>query len=113
MNEDVKMKKLLQIALAASVLVFGNVQAETPADGMQAFKKGEYQTALRLLVTEADNGSTDALYALGLMHEYGLGVESSASQAASYYFKGAKIATRQNRLAQARIYVNAIERTVR
>lgn len=107
------MKKLLRIVLAASVLVFGNALAETPTDGIQAFKRGEYQAALHLLATEADNGSIEALYALGLMHEYGLGVESSPSQAASYYFKGAKITTRQNRLAQARVYANAIERTIR
>ena len=106
------MKRLLQITLAASVLVISAVQAENPASGIKAFEKGEYQTALRLLATEADNGSTDALYALGLMHEYGLGIESSKSQAASYYFKGADISTKQNRLAEARVYANAIERTV-
>lgn len=106
------MKKLAKIFVVSSfTLLVANASASAEDQGIVAFKHGDYQTALRLLATEADKGSTDALFALGLMHEYGLGVEKSPSQAASYYFKGAQINTRNNRLVQARVFVNAIERT--
>lgn len=108
------LKKLGNIVvLSGMALLFTNASAsaENRSEGVTAFEKGQYQAALRLLATEADNGSTDALYALGLMHEYGLGVEKSPSQAASYYFKGAQINARKRHLVQARLFVNAIERT--
>lgn len=107
------MKKIAQFLLISSMAIAGAVVASsnTPATGIAAFENGQYHTALRLLATEADNGSTDALYALGLMHEYGLGVEKSNSQAAGYYVKGAEINTRDRRLVQARVFVNALERT--
>jgi len=106
------MKKIAKIFVVSSFsLLVANASASAEDQGITAFKHGDYQSALRLLATEADNGSTEALFALGLMHEYGLGVDKSPSQAASYYFKGAEINTRHHRLAQARVFVNAIERT--
>lgn len=107
-------KKLAKIfVICGFALLFANASAsaDNQGRGIAAFKKGDYQSALHLLATEADNGSTDALFALGLMHEYGLGVEKSPSQAASYYFKGAQINARNKRLVQARIFAIAIERT--
>jgi len=105
------MKQIFAILAIASLLAVTNVQAETASKGIQAFEKGQYHTALRLLVDEADSGSTEAIYALGLMHEYGLGVEASPSVAASYYSRGAEITTGRHKLAEARLFVNALERT--
>jgi len=106
-----KVAKFLLVSSFAFLVANASASAENRSEGVTAFEKGDYATALRLLATEADNGSTDALFALGLMHEYGLGVEKSSSQAAGYYFKGAQINSRNNHMAQARIFVNAIERT--
>lgn len=104
------MKHALRLIALTAMLGFGTASADKHIDGVSAFEQGHYDKALQLLATEADNGSTDALYALGLMHEYGLGVDASPSQAASYYFKGAEINARQDRLAQARVFVAALER---
>lgn len=105
------MKKLLTILAISGLLATAGVQADSSSSGIQAFQKGQYQTALRMLVNEADSGSTEALYALGLMHEYGLGVQPSRSLAASYYFKGAKINSARHQAVQARVFVEALERT--
>jgi len=107
------MKKLLAVLAITSLFVATSAQAETPSKGIQAFEKGQYSSALRLLVNEADSGSTEAIYALGLMHEYGLGVDTSPSVAASYYSRGVEISSRQHKLAEARLFVNAIERTAK
>ncbi|MDX5150908.1 MAG: hypothetical protein R3188_00405 [Acidiferrobacterales bacterium] len=107
------MKKLLVILAISSLFAAtsAQAQAESPSKGIQAFEKGQYTTALHLLITEADSGSTEAMYALGLMHEYGLGVETSPSVAASYYSRGAEISSSKHKMAEARMFVNAIERT--
>lgn len=105
------MKKYLAILAIAGLLTATGVQADTTSKGIQAFEKGQYSTALRLLVNEADSGSTEAMYALGLMHEYGLGVDTSPSVAASYYSRGAMISSSKHETAEARMFVNAIERT--
>jgi len=105
------MKKIFAILAIASLLATTNVQAETASKGIQAFEKGQYNTALRLLIDEADSGSTEAIYALGLMHEYGLGVESSPSVAASFYSRGAEISAGHHKMVEAREFVNALERT--
>lgn len=105
------MKKLLLILVFTGLFGATGAQASADSNGIRAFEQGHYHAALRLLVTEADNGSTEAMYALGLMHEYGLGVDTSRSVAASYYSQGATISSGQNRMAEARMFVNAIERT--
>jgi TPR repeat protein len=105
------MKKLLGILAITGLLVATSAQAETPSKGIQAFEKGQYTAALRLLVSEADSGSTEAMYALGLMHEYGLGVNTSRSVAAAYYSRGAEISSGKHKMAEARMFINAIERT--
>lgn len=107
------MKKLTAIFIFFMLLTANvpAVMAGQPSAGIKAFESGQYKTALPLLVSEADNGSVKALYALGLMHEYGLGVEASHSQAASYYFKGAEIETRKKQPVMARMFAAALERT--
>jgi len=105
------MKKLMTILAISGLLATTGVQADGSSKGIQAFQKGEYHTALRMLASEADSGSTEALYALGLMHEYGLGVKASPSLAASYYFKGAEINSARHQAVQARVFVEALERT--
>ena len=105
------MKKIFAILAIAGLLATTSVQAETASKGIQAFEKGQYSTALRLLIDEADSGSTEAIYALGLMHEYGLGVETSPSVAASFYSRGAEISAGHHKMAEARLFVNALERT--
>lgn len=105
------MKKFLGILAIAGLFVATSAQAGTMSRGVQAFEKGQYTTALSLLVNEADAGSTEAIYALGLMHEYGLGVDTSPSVAASYYAHGAEISSAKHKMAEARVFVSAIERT--
>ena len=105
------MKKLVTILAMVGLFSATNAPAETTSLGIRAFERGQYTTALRLLVDEADAGSTEAMYALGLMHEYGLGVSTSPSVAASYYSRGVEISSRKHRVAEARLFVNAIERT--
>jgi TPR repeat protein len=105
-------KKNLPILVITAVMAVSGpgVLAENDDNGLVAFDNGNYRAALIPLASAADNGSTDALYALGLMHEYGLGVDISPGQAAGYYLKGARIHTRENRLAQARVFITALDR---
>lgn len=100
-------------ALLGTVLILASGMAQaadSSSKGIKAFENREYAKAHTLLIDEADSGSTKAIYTLGLMYENGLGVQTSKSQAASYYSKGAKLLLKKGNHAEARVFVMALER---
>ncbi len=75
---------LVALCLCASVL---------PADfeaGLNAYKAGDYATALKEWQPLADQGAPHAAYNLGLMYARGEGVPKDFTKAASYYQKAAE-----------------------
>lgn len=71
------MNPALKQSLAAVALVLSFVAPAAPGpfeDGVVAFERGDYATALRLWRSLAEEGNAVAQFNLGLMYAYGRGV---------------------------------------
>jgi uncharacterized protein len=70
------MNKVLATLLVALMLTMGSsiAYAGPLEDGVGAYKRGQYATALRILRPLAEQGNADAQFWLGAMYEHGQGV---------------------------------------
>src|SRR5262249_33205656 len=59
-------------------------------DGTDAYRKGDYATALRLWRPLADAGNSDAQFRLGFLYHQGQGVPQDHAAAAAWYRKAAE-----------------------
>jgi TPR repeat protein len=59
------------------------------AEGVAAYSRGDYATALAELETAADQGDAVAQFNLGLIYYYGHGVPQDYLQAVAWYRKAA------------------------
>jgi uncharacterized protein len=75
------------VALMLAVSFAGSVAAGALEDGVAAYEKGDYTTALRLLRPIADQGDAGAQYNLGLMYANGQGVPQDYAAAANWCAK--------------------------
>jgi TPR repeat protein len=80
----------LTAALAAICLITP-VLAEPFADGVAAYQRGDYPSALRFFRLGADQGNGDAQYNLGAMYDRGEGVKPDFTIAAEWYRKSAAL----------------------
>lgn len=72
-------------------LIFGLSTAFAgTAEGIKAFKFGDYQKAYEQLSSAARRGDTEAQFYLGRMYTYGRGVETNSSVAFDWYLKAAE-----------------------
>jgi len=70
-----------QIFAVLILMMSATVWAGDFEDGMAAYDKGDYESALSLFHTAAAKGSTDAQIMLGVMYENGRGVPQSDAEA--------------------------------
>jgi uncharacterized protein len=77
-------------ALMLAVSFASSVAAGALEDGVAAYEKGDYATALRLLRPIADQGDAGAQYNLGLMYANGQGVPQDYAAAVNWYRKAAE-----------------------
>jgi len=65
--------------------------AEGPfEDGLAAYQRGDYTTALRLLRPLADKGDAKAQFSLGVMYDKGQGVTQDYTEALNWYHRAAE-----------------------
>ena len=89
-------KTLLTTALlGASVFSFQSTAwADTPEQqfqqGLEATKRGDYQTAFKLWLPLAEQGDAQAQFNLGLMYENGRGVKQDYFEAVKWYRQAAE-----------------------
>ena len=89
-------KTLLTTALlGASVFSFHSTAwADTPEQqfqqGLEATKRGDYQTAFKLWLPLAEQGDASAQFNLGVMYHNGLGVKQDDVEAVKWYRKAAE-----------------------
>ncbi|MGD9969522.1 MAG: hypothetical protein AB7S65_03640, partial [Sulfuricurvum sp.] len=74
----------ISIALSAT-LIAGSFE-----DGIKAFDKKDYATAVKLWQPMAENGNMAAQYNLGILYENGYGVPRNDSEAFKWYLKAAE-----------------------
>ena len=80
------MRKFIHaIALLLTLSLSAPVLAGPFEDGLTAYNKSDYKTALRLWRPLADQGIADAQYNLGLMYDIGRGVPQDYAQAVKWY----------------------------
>ncbi|MGB7369299.1 MAG: sel1 repeat family protein, partial [Methylovirgula sp.] len=81
------MKRAFHLTIAAFMLLSfaAPVAAGQFEDGLAAFKRSDYATALRLWRSLADQGNADAQYNLGVMYANGQGVPQDYAEAAKWY----------------------------
>jgi TPR repeat protein len=79
--------KLLLVLLTCSAAV--PAVAGPFEDGVAAYRRGDYATALRLYRPLADGGSASAQYNIGIMYDKGQGVPQDYAEAISWYRKAA------------------------
>src|SRR5689334_2503681 len=82
-------KMLLALFLAVMPVHFVSA-AQTVQDALEALKKQDYQTALRILRPLAEQGDVQAQFNLGAMHEQGLGVPKNDAEAVNWFRKAAE-----------------------
>ncbi len=82
------MKKLLLILLL-SVIYSSVVKADNYNDGIRAYEKKDYATALKLWRPLAMKGDVSAQSTLGLMYQEGQGVKRDYKEAIKWYRKAA------------------------
>ena len=86
------MARPFKAIFAAIILVLSfaaPVAAEPFVDAGAAFRRGDYATALRMLLPLADQGVADAQRLLGAMYAFGDGVPQDYAEAAKWYRKAA------------------------
>ena len=78
------------VLFAAALCMCSSVLPADFESGLNAYKAGDYATALKEWQPLADQGAPHAAYNLGLMYARGEGVPKDFAKAASYYQKAAE-----------------------
>jgi TPR repeat protein len=84
------MKERIKIALMALIFSTSLAVAKPLEDGMDAYRRGDYATALTLLRPLAESGDPAAQSSLGYMYQSGLGVPEDLGQAANLFHEAAE-----------------------
>ena len=93
MVKVMKLQNILRLSLTAVVffwLAGSPAQAGKVEDGLAAYNRGDYATALRLWRDAAEAGSATAQNNLGIMYDLGKGVTRSDKLAHFWFLKAAK-----------------------
>ena len=78
------MKRFVALCLMAVALATAPAFSDFQA-GVDAFDKGDYETALREFQPIAEQGNSSAQFNLGVMYDNGLGVPQDYKQAVKWY----------------------------
>jgi uncharacterized protein len=81
------MRKLLEALIIGLLLTAsgGNVSADPLEDGIAAYQRGDFATALRLFQPLAEQGDASAQSNLGVMYEQGRGVAQNYREAMRWF----------------------------
>jgi uncharacterized protein len=81
--------KTVIVALILAAGIAESAPAEPAEDGVAAYKRGDYVTAMRFLRPLAHQGNADAQFLLGEIYGRGRGVEQDYTTAVTWYRKAA------------------------
>lgn len=93
---------LMVLALVAAA---GPGYAQTDA-GNEAYERGDYATAFKLWLAQANDGDSSAQYNVGVMYQLGQGVQKDMSEAAHWYRLAAERGVREARVDLGTMYAN-------
>jgi TPR repeat protein len=100
------MKRALLFMAAMTLLALAPASHAIAARdaGIAAYKKNEFDVALRELKPDAEAGDVKAQYYLGLLHAHGYGVEKNATIAATWFRKAAEQGNREAQFDLGHLY---------
>jgi len=78
------------VALVLSISIAASVTAGPLEDGLVAYQRGDYATALRLWRPLADRGVAEAQFHIGTAYASGAGVPRDFAEAAKWFRKAAE-----------------------
>ena len=87
------MKKLINPGFSMVMLLMLAISMPVAADfmaGGNAYKRGDYETAVKEFIPAAENGDHRAMYALGSMYAAGRGVKRDLQEAFKWFSKAAQ-----------------------
>lgn len=84
------MKVFLSLVTILLALAFAPAFAQDFNDGVDAFQKGDYETAIKNWMPLAHKGDAEAQRNVGIMFQQGLGVPQSETEAAHWYRQAAE-----------------------
>src|SRR5262249_16314128 len=84
-------RNILRAGITAVVLSLALAEPVAAAfeDGLDAYRRGDYATAMQLWQSLADQGKADAHTRLGFMYQFGRGVPQNDAAAVTWYRKAA------------------------
>jgi uncharacterized protein len=77
--------RLVVIAVLVLLAIGEPARASAVSEGVAAFRRGDFPTAVRILGPLAERGNAEAQALLGFMYEYGRGVPQNAVVAVHWY----------------------------
>lgn len=102
-------KSLRSIVLVVTILVVTGCTTTPDGNiniGVNAFDRGEYETALKLWLPLAEQGNSVAQHNLGIIYENGKGVPLDYSEAFKWYLKAAESDYAPSQINLGRMYDN-------
>lgn len=84
------LKQLLAIICLLCGLASPGLHAQSFEDGKAAYEAKDYQKALEILLPLAEQGNSQAQVTLGIMYDYGQGVDKDPVEAMKWYVKAAE-----------------------
>jgi hypothetical protein len=89
-GEDVMKKTILHMPIRGASLFLPAQKEKGFEEGMAAYKRGDYATALKKWRPPAEAGDATAQYNLGVMYAEGQGVPQDDEEAAKWFRKAAE-----------------------
>ena len=83
-------KRACFFVLSALLLTTGYARADF-FTGRDAFRRGDYETAMKELKPEADKGNAEAITVVAKMYQGGFGVKKDVAKATELFKRGAEL----------------------
>ena len=103
------MKKILIAITCLIGLTFTCSYAGNMEDGETAYNKGDYKTAYKFFLVEAERGNVRAQYYLGVMYHDGQGVLQDYKTAAKWWMKASDQGNARAMCNLAEMYAAGVE----
>ena len=95
------MKKILTVLF--TLLIASSTFADYNT-GVNAFNSGDYRTAYKEVLPEANKGNAEAQWAIGMMNYHGNPMQSDISEAAAWFKKAGNQGHSESSLVIANMY---------
>ncbi len=90
MNQYIKNWKYTFFLISCQIFLSAALHAQSYEEGRSAYINGDYSTAMNILSPMAEAGDAEAQKMLGIMYDYGQGVDEDPNTALQWYIRSAE-----------------------